>query len=191
MKNNRKLLLPIAAVIILQGCAAAAVIGIAGTASVINDRRTVGSLIDDQSIESKAAIRIADAPTLSEQIHITTTSVNGTVLTVGQAPTIGLKNQALNMIKSIDGVVLFHDQVRISKPTSLATRTKDVWLTSKVKANLITNDKVDGTAVKVITENSEVFLMGLVTANEANIAVDVARNITGVKKVYKAFEYKK
>lgn len=191
MQFRTKLAIPLLAMIALQGCAAVAVIGIAGTASVINDRRTVGAQIDDQTIEAKSAVRIADSDILSKETHLQITSVNGTVLVVGQAPTPGLKKQALNLIKDIDGVVLLHDQVKIKPPISLATRSKDVWLTSKIKANLIASDKVDGTAIKVVTEDSEVFLMGLVTTKEAAVAVDIARNISGVAKVLKAFEYKK
>ncbi|MEC8224892.1 MAG: BON domain-containing protein, partial [Pseudomonadota bacterium] len=43
--------------------------------------------------------------------------------------------------------------------------------------------------IKVVTENGEVFLMGLVSDSEANLAVDVARNVSGVERVIKVFEY--
>ena len=190
MNNYKRLLLPLIAVAFLQGCAAAAVVGIAGTASVLNDRRSVGSQIDDQTIEVKAAARIADSEILTKNTNMQVVSLNGTVLVVGQATSNGIKKEVLNKIRSINGIVQLHDQLKVQDLTSLATRSKDVWLTSKVKTNLLANKRIDGTAIKVVTENSEVFLMGLVSTSEAATAVDVARNITGVKKVVKAFEYR-
>jgi osmotically-inducible protein OsmY len=178
-------------VTILQGCVAAAVVGLAGTASVVNDRRTVGSQIDDQTIEVKAAAYIADSPTLKKHAHIQVVSLNGSVLVVGQIPDSQQKSALISAIGKIQGVVQVHDQLRIQKPNSLSDRSHDVWLTSKIKAQLLASDKVDGTAIKVVTENSEVFLMGLVSTKEANVAVEIARNVTGVNKVFKAFEPRK
>ena len=64
-----------------------------------------------------------------------------------------------------------------------------MWLTSKIKANLVADKRIDGFHIHVAVENSEVFLMGLVSTKEAEIAATIARNIDGVKQVIKAFEY--
>jgi osmotically-inducible protein OsmY len=117
------------------------------------------------------------------------TSVNGSVLLIGQAPTSYLRDQAIKIVNEIDGVVRIHNQIRIGNTTSVTTQTNDIWLTSKVKTALFSGEKVNGKNIKVITENAEVFLMGIVTKKEADAAVKITRNISGVNRVFKAFEY--
>lgn len=173
---------------LLQGCivAAGAAIGVGAVSA--NDRRTIGSQVDDQTIEVKAHSLIAEDVELDEKTRIQIVSLNGFVLVVGQAPNTALKSKLINTISGIQGIKKIHNQIRIGKLSSIGTRTNDTWLTTKVKTELITSDKVDGTAIKVVTEDSEVFLMGLVKTTEGNIAVGIVRNIPGVSKVYKAFQ---
>ncbi|MBL4941797.1 MAG: BON domain-containing protein [Colwellia sp.] len=173
----------------LQGCAVVAVVAITTGASVATDRRSIGNQIDDQSIEVAAYNEIAKNKSLSDNTNLHITSVNGSVLVIGQAPNTYLRDQAINIVNNIQGVVRIHNQIRIGNITSVTTQTNDVWLTSKVKTALFSSDKINGNDIKVITENAEVFLMGLVSKKEADAAVNVTRNISGVNRVYKAFEY--
>lgn len=174
---------------VLQGCAAVAVVAITTGASMATDRRSIGHQIDDQSVEVKAYNEITKNQALNENTNLHIISVNGSVLIIGQAPNTYLRDQAIKIVNDIDGVVRIHNQIRIGNLTSITTQTNDVWLTSKVKSALFSSDKVNGDAIKVITENAEVFLMGLVTKAEADIAINITRNISGVNRVYKAFEY--
>lgn len=116
-------------------------------------------------------------------------SVNGSVLVIGQAPNTYLRDLAIKSINEVKQVVQLHNQIRISSTTSITTRSNDVWLTSKVKAALFGSDNIDATNIKVVTENGEVFLMGLITEAQANEAVEIARNVSGVNRVFKIFEY--
>lgn len=179
----------LALIAVLQGCVAAAVVTVVGGATVVNDRRTIGNQIDDQTIEIAAYNALGKVTGLKDNTNIQVTSVNGTLLAVGQAPNAHLRDLAIKTLTSVNGVAQFHNQIRIGSTTSLLTRSNDVWLTSKVKTALFASDKIDATAIKVITENAEVFLMGLVNQTEADEAVNIARNISGVNRVYKAFEY--
>lgn len=174
---------------ILQGCAAVAVVAVTTGASMATDRRSIGNQIDDQTIEVEAYNGIVKNKSLNDNTNLHVISVNGSVLVIGQAPTTHLRDQALAVINKINGVVRIHNQVRIGHITSITTQTNDVWLTSKVKSALFSSDKVNGNKIKVITENAEVFLMGLVTKEEADMAINITRNISGVNRVYKAFEY--
>lgn len=173
----------------LQGCTAVAVVAVTTGASMATDRRSIGNQIDDQSIEVEAYNEITKNESLSDNTNLQVISLNGSVLVVGQAPTPHLRDQAIKIINAINGVVRIHDQIRIGNLTSITTKTNDVWLTSKVKSALFASDEVSGRTIKVITENAEVFLMGLVTKKEADTAVNITRNISGVNSVYKAFEY--
>ncbi|MFT5813020.1 MAG: osmotically-inducible protein OsmY [Psychroserpens sp.] len=177
--------------VLLQGCVAATVVGVVGAASVANDNRSLGNQIDDQKIEIDAHTKINKIDALSDNTNLQVISVNGSVLIIGQAPNSYLRDQAIKAINEIDGVKQLHNQIRISNTISFITKTNDVWLTSKVKTSLFDTDKLDATNIKVVTENGEVFLMGLVTKTQATIAVDITRNVGGVNRVFKIFEYVK
>jgi len=174
---------------VLQGCAAVAVVAITAGASMATDRRSIGNQIDDQSIEVEAYNEITKNKAINDNTNLHITSVNGSVLIIGQAPTTHLRDQAIKIVTEIKGVVRIHNQIRIGNITSVTTQTNDVWLTSKVKTALFSSDNVNGNDIKVITENAEVFLMGIVSKKEADAAVSVTRNISGVNRVFKAFEY--
>ena len=47
----------------------------------------------------------------------------------------------------------------------------------------------DPTRVKVVTEDSTVYLMGLLRRKEADAVVERARRVGGVQRVVKIFEY--
>ncbi|MGB1263302.1 MAG: BON domain-containing protein [Cognaticolwellia sp.] len=174
---------------LLQGCVAAAVVGVVGGASVATDNRSLGNQIDDQNIELNAHAKIADSKALNDNTNLHVYSVNGSVLVVGQAPNSYLRDQAIKAINEVNGVKQLHNQIRVSNTTAFTTKTNDAWLTSKVKTALFSHDKLDTTNIKVVTENAEVFLMGLVSEKQASIAVEVARNVGGVNRVFKIFEY--
>lgn len=184
-----KLVLLSAAVLTLQGCIAATAVTVAAGASIATDKRSIGNQIDDQTIELKAHAKLSEQEALNDNTNIQVVSVNGSVLVVGQTPNTYLRDMAIKTLNNVEGINVLHNQIRIGNTTSIATRTNDIWLTSKVKTALFANEKINASNVKVVTENGEVFLMGLVTKQDADEAVNVARNIGGVNRVYKMFEY--
>ena len=187
--KHRLLLIGVASLVLLQGCAGVFIAGAATTASVANDRRTVGSVLDDQSIELKAANAIASRKDMDKASRISATSVNGKVLLVGQTPYSQYSRDAEKLVAKISGVRQVYNELRIRKPIGFGDQSNDSWITSKIKSNMLTTEGIDSTHFKVVTENGEVFLMGLVTRSEADKAVDLARHVAGVKKVIKVFEY--
>ncbi|TPH12061.1 division/outer membrane stress-associated lipid-binding lipoprotein [Litorilituus lipolyticus] len=179
----------IMALLTLQGCAVATVAAITAGATMVSDRRSIGKQIDDQTIEFNAHNELAKQKSINDNTNLHVVSVNGSVLVVGQAPNTYLRDLAIKTVTNVAGVVQIHNQIRISSNTSVTTQTNDIWLTSKVKSALFASDEVNVKDIKVVTENGEVFLMGLVSKKEANAAVNVTRNISGVSRVFKAFEY--
>lgn len=174
---------------LLQGCVAAAVVGVVGGGTMAADNRTIGAQIDDQKIELEGYGKLNDHPGLAEHANIQITSVNASLLVVGQVPNTYLKDTAIKMLSELKGVKKIHNQLRVANASSMATRTNDVWLTSKVKTALFKDDTIDSNNIKVVTENGEVFLLGLIKKTQADKAVEIARNISGVNRVLKAFEY--
>lgn len=184
----KKIAVVLISLTLLQGCAVALIAGVSAGAISMNDRRSLDSQIKDQSIEVDAQGLIANNEALAKNTQLQIVSLNSTVLIVGQATNADHRNQAYRLVASIKGVKKVHNQVRIAKLTTAGTHTNDSWITAKVKTELMTDKRLDGSAIKVITEDSEVFLMGLVRNQEATIAVDIARHVNGVARVYKAFE---
>jgi osmotically-inducible protein OsmY len=172
----------------LQGCAALVVGGGVGAASAVHDRRTFGTQIDDKTLATRIRVKLRESENVKEFAHVEVDVFNGVALLVGQAPNDTLKREAQTAAESVKNIAKLHNQIRIGPPTAITTRTNDVWIANKIRANLIANKNIDGLHIKVVVEDSEVFLMGLVSSSEANIAVDVARNTKGVIKVVKVFE---
>lgn len=175
--------------LLLQGCVSGVLLGTVGSVIVANDRRTTASQLEDQSIELKANQLLNEHQDISNHTHIVVVSINRTVLLVGQAPNEMLRDKAIKLITSVPNVKQIHNQIRMATPSSLLTRSNDTWLTSKVKLRMVSANSFDSSHIKVITENSEVFLLGLVKKDEAEKAVELARLTDGVSKVIKVFEY--
>lgn len=173
----------------LQGCAVATVVAVTAGATMVADRRSFSKQIDDQTIEFVAHNELNKQKALSQNTNLHIVSMNGIVLVVGQAPNSYLRDLAIKTIQDVPDIVTIHNQVRISSTTAITTQSNDIWLTSKVKSALLANGDVNAKDIKVVTENSEVFLLGLVTPKEASIVVEIVRNINGVSRVIKVFEY--
>lgn len=177
----------------LSGCAAV-VLGTAATtgAVVSQDRRTTGAVVEDSSIEYKAK-SIVDALTPThqrEKVHVNVVSYNGNVLLLGQVPNDIFVHKIIPEIKQIPKVNKVINELTYDPATSLLVRSNDSMLTTKVKtAMMMQSDRINATRIKVVTENSIVYLMGIINKEEEKIAVDIARHVKGVKKVVKIFEY--
>ena len=175
-----------------SGCAPLVIGGVAATtASVAHDRRTAGSMIEDDAIKLRVGNAIHDEKPLNENSHINVTTFNGIVLLSGETPTETFRNQADEIARAQEKVRRVYNELVIAAPSSMMTRSSDSWITTKVKGSLVGLDikGFDPTRVKVTTENGTVFLMGLVYHQEADAAVDATRKVGGVQRVVKLFEY--
>lgn len=186
--NTVKLLCACTLLALLQGCAAAVVAGGATAVTSANDRRTLGAQIDDKNVVLKAVRALADHPATAQGSNINVTSYNGVMLLTGQTRTEQIRQQAGALVAKIDGVRNVQNQIRLGNNTGMTTRTRDSWISTKVKTRLLADEEVSGLNIKVVTENAEVFLMGLATDQEAAKAVDIARHVDGVARVVRAFE---
>ncbi len=173
----------------LQGCAGVVAAGAATGAAVVHDRRSFGAVIDDQNIELKAAHAIAQRKDISTASRIRVFSNNGIVLLAGQSPYSQYSNEARALVNKIQGVRRIYNEVRIRKPVPFSVQSNDTWITSKIKSRMLAEKHFDSTRFTVVTEDGEVFLLGLVTRAEGDKAVGITRNISGVRKVIRVFEY--
>lgn len=152
--------------------------------------RTFGSKIDDSLIETKVAVNVAKAnPDLDEGSHIIVTSFNGIVLLAGQTPRAELKSLAEQAAGSVQRVKKVNNELQVMPPSSILARNNDAWLTTKIKTQMLTDNTIPGSRIKVVTENGIVYLLGLVTQQEATRATNLVQGVSGVQKIVKLFEY--
>lgn len=177
----------LAAATLTSACAPLLVGGaVVGTSMVVTDRRTSGTQLEDQAIELKARTRIREA--VGERGHVNVTSFNRIVLLTGEAAADTDKVAIEQAVAKIEGVNSVVNEVAVMGSSSLASRSNDAILTSKVKASYIDAKDVFANAIKVTTERGIVYLMGRVTEREATRASDIARGVSGVQKVVRVFE---
>jgi osmotically-inducible protein OsmY len=175
-----------ALVSVLSGCVAA-VVGGAGTAVLVGeDRRTVGTVTEDQGIELKAANRINDR---FKDAHVNVTSYSRMVLVTGEVADAAAKAEIEKIVRAVENVRGVYNEVTVAGVTALSARANDSFITSKVKARFVDQRKFNAVHVKVVTEAGVVYLLGLVKRKEADDAVEITRTTNGVQKVVKLFEY--
>ena len=176
--------------LLLQGCVAAAVVGTAAVGTkAATDPRTVGTQVDDSTLELRVNSALSKDEQIKKQARINVTAYQGKVLLTGQSPTPDLSARAKQIAMGVEGTTEVFNEVRQGQPIGLGTASSDNWITTKVRSQLLSTDQVKSTNVKVTTENSEVFLMGLVTDREGRAAADIASRVSGVSRVTTAFTY--
>jgi osmotically-inducible protein OsmY len=171
---------------IISGCAAVALGGVATGVMVAEDRRTMGTMTEDQGIEFKVSNRIEEK---YKELHLNVTSYNRAVLLTGEVPSEAAKADAERIARAVDNVRSVFNELQVSGNTSFQARTNDSVLTSKVKARFVDAQKFSPLHVKVVTENGVVYLLGIVKKQEAADATEIARTTGGVRKVVRVFEY--
>jgi osmotically-inducible protein OsmY len=178
--------------LLLSGCVPVVLVGgAAATATVVHDRRTTGSIVEDQAIELRIKNALGKDKEIADQTHINVTSYNGIVLLSGEAPSQALRTRAGEIARGDKQVRRVHNEIQIAAPSSAMTRSSDSWITTKVKSSLVGLDikGFDPTRVKVVSENGTVFLMGMVYHKEADAIVSQTQQVSGVQRIVKLFEY--
>ncbi len=177
--RNRRLPLVYLAVLLpaLQGC----------IPGLIDDRRTSATQIEDSGIERKIGNRIEEK--FGTEVHYDVVSYNRYVVLMGAAPTQQAKDEIGALALGVQNVRNVQNEMVVGPATSSGTRANDAYLTSKVKTRLATSSEVNPARIKVVTEDSVVYLLGLVTHQEADEAAKIASTTGGVQKVVKMFEY--
>jgi osmotically-inducible protein OsmY len=175
-----------------SGCAPLIVGGAATGAATVYDRRTAGSVLEDQAIEIKAVSALRSERGMYAESHFNVVSYNGIVLLSGETPTEAWRARAEELVRNIEKVKRVHNEVTVGPPSTLLSRSTDTVITGKVKTGLIGIRDIEGfdpTRVKVVTEHSVVYLMGMVTRTEGDRSAEVASQVGGVERVVKVFEY--
>jgi len=182
------LALVVAAGPLVVGCAAVVIGATVGVGTLVAmDRRSTGIRASDQAIESKVTKGAGDRWTSG--VHLNVTSYDGKVLLTGEVPTAAIRDEIGQIAKSTEYVRGVTNELLIGPETALGARTQDTYITTKVKTRLIEAGRFDANNVKVVTERSVVYLMGLVSREEGDAAAEITASTTDVARVVKLFEY--
>ena len=175
----------------LSGCAAVVVGGATTGVAVAHDRRTAGTVVEDQEIQWRAMGMRRDDRELAEKSDVSIEVFNLQVLLTGQAENMEIVEAFAQRVATIPRVRNVFNEVSVGAQSTFSESTADAWLTSRVKTSLfgLGIEGFDPTRVTVTSSQGSVFLMGLLTPTEADAVVEKVRFVSGVKRVVKLFEY--
>jgi osmotically-inducible protein OsmY len=175
----------------LPGCAlllaTGVVSGVGAGVAVSQDRRTGGTFVEDEGIEMRGGQRISEK--FGGNVHVNVTSFNRNVLLTGEVPSESIKKEIGGLVMGVENVRNITNEIAVAGISPFMSRSNDALITSKIKGRFMDAGKFQINHVKVVTENSVVYLLGLVKQHEAQSAVEIASSTSGVKKVVKVFEY--
>ena len=173
---------------LLAGCVPVLIAGAAGGAAMVaTDRRSAGAQVDDESIELKITTQASSE--FGERIHLNVTSFNGVVLLTGEVPDQAALASIGNLAKNTEKVRVVHNEMVIGPNSDFSARSNDTYITSKVKTRMLEANKFPPNAVKVVTERSVVYLLGIDSKEEGDAAAEIAATTAGVARVVKFFQY--
>jgi osmotically-inducible protein OsmY len=179
--------------LLIGACSTVATDGVEITEQpLLQDRRTREVILTDKDIETEAYSELNSDDDLLNQCHFTITAYNGAVLVTGEAPDEGLGKKIVSTVQNIPNVKLIHNNLTIAYPSDSGSRANDKQITDTVKKALNqirTIPDFDPSMVKVITENSTVYLMGLIHRDEGTVVINVTRLQPGIKQIVTVFEY--
>lgn len=185
---GRALAIVLALTATLTGCAKIISVTTSEPIQISTNKRTLGTKINDQQLETIARVNLNNTSKQLEDAHINIDSFNGLVLLTGQVPNEQLRNLAGDTVGKINSVRQVHNELTSGTPTDFQARSKDSWITTKIKTKLVASS-IQSRRILIVTEAQTVFLMGLVSRYEADRITNVAKNTDGVKQVVKVFEY--
>ena len=176
----------------LGGCFLAVAGGVAIGAKAAHDRRGVGTYVDDKRIYLGAYDSINKDKELALKNHVIIVVYNGVMLLVGEVRTPELKQRAERMVSGFEGTRRIVNELEIREPEGFWSRRRDGTITARAKAALLDLTSLPGfdpTRVNITTAHRVVYLMGKVSAEEADAVTTVVRDVAGVERVVKVFEY--
>jgi osmotically-inducible protein OsmY len=174
----------------LSACAPLVVAGVvAGTAIVATDRRTTGTQVDDQTIQLRVANELSTALKGKGDVHISVNSFERRVLLTGEVPNEQVKAEAEAIAARSQNVRTVVNELTIAPPSTTSQRANDTALGTKVRAAFVNTKEIAFNSIEIVTERGIVYLMGVVTEKEGEVAAYVASRVSGVQQVVKVFDY--
>lgn len=185
-RTSLALLLAASTLTTLTACFPLAVGGAVVGSLVATDRRTTGTVVEDEGIELRSASRIREA--LGERGHVNVASYNRQVLLTGEVASVQDKQLVEQIVTGVDNVRHIVNELAVMGSSTLTQRSSDSLVTGRVKASLVDANELSANAFKIVTERGTTYVMGRVTAREARLATEVISSTPGVQKVVRILE---
>lgn len=186
IKSITKFVIASSCISLLSACAVVAVGGVTAGATIMADRRTPAVQAIDKGIELQAENALDKR--FGDKANINVTSFNQKVLLTGEVQDDGIKNEAGDYVKSMKNARSSFNELVVGPISSYTARASDSYLESKIKTQMIFTDQLPSNSMAIVAEGGNVYLMGILTQNEAALAKKVASNTNGVKEVFAYFD---
>ena len=106
---------------LLGGCAAVILGGaVGGGVLLAEDRRTIGTVTEDQGIEVKASSRIGERV---RDAHLNVFSFNRQVLLTGEVATAAAREDAERIARAVENVRGVYNELQVAGNSALSART--------------------------------------------------------------------
>ncbi|EWG98675.1 BON domain-containing protein [Halomonas sp. BC04] len=176
-------------VLILAGCTTVTGVTNPGTIDENYGKRTLGAQVEDESIETKIAHNLRRGDARLGDARINVDSYNAIVLLTGQVPSDELKQKATEIAREVRNVRDVHNELSVAANLPASQRMSDTWINTRIRTSLATDETIDTSRLRFITENASVYVMGIVTRAEADRIVNAISRIGGVQRIVKVFDY--
>ena len=177
----------------LAACAAVIVGGAVATGVAVHDRRSVGTVIDDNVLEVRVRNALFGDERFDQSVRVKVNVHNGWVLMAGEAGTPELVERATELASEVDGVLRLFNELAPLERAGFSQASSDRLVSGRVTTSFTRIRDLPGfdpSRIKVTTTRGIVYLQGLVTEAEAEAAVEQARTVRGVERVVTMFEFK-
>ena len=159
---------------------------VVGGGMVATDRRTSGTVLEDETIEIKAASRIRE--NIGDRVHVNVTSYNRQVLLTGEVPSAQDKQLVEKIVTGVENARNIVNELAVMGNSTLTQRSSDALVTTRVRAALVDDKDLYANAYKIVTERGTVYVQGRVTKREADRGTEIIRNVQGVQRLVRIFE---
>ncbi|WP_163574932.1 BON domain-containing protein [Halomonas faecis] len=173
----------------LTGCTAITGVTHPGTIEENYGTRTLGTQVEDESIETKVTHNLRRSDSRLDDARINVDAYNGVVLLTGQVPSEELRQMASDIASDVRNVRDVHNELAIAGNLPASQRLADTWLNTRIRTTLAADETIDTSRLRFITENASVYIMGIVTRAEADRIVDAVSEVGGVQRIVKVFDY--
>ena len=155
-----------------------------------DNERSFGDIVDDASVTAAVKSKLL-WNTYTDGMDIKVETYNGEVTLTGTADSETAKVMANMLATDTRGVRSVNNQLTIAAAESrrddssnTGQAISDTWITTKVKSTYLMSSNIHSKDISVTTEDGVVILSGTAHSDrERALAIELARNIKGVKNV--------
>lgn len=155
----------------------------AATGMVVAEERSVGAALDDTTIRlNVGALMLKEDEPLASMVDIEV--LEGRVLLTGSVRSPDDRVKATMIAWKSAGVKEVINELQVTDKSSIGDLASDSWITTKLRAKILSNKDIIDINYSVETVNGVIYLLGIAqNQRELDAVTNYARNISGVRRV--------